>query len=119
MVRIYLQKLNPKLKRNILERRYTVSELEQVRKKVEQQIKTTQTGFRRAAVILFAVAAVVLCMTAAQIGAGTMFWFCTACVALIGIAALTAAWAAGFGIMKYQFNRAVKKAYPEHPDHLI
>ena len=70
---IYVQKLNPKLKQNIADKVYTISEMAQIRKKVETQIATTQKGVRRAAITLLVIAVVLLCMTAAQIGTGMIF----------------------------------------------
>ena len=55
---IYVQKLNPKLKQNIADKVYTISEMAQIRKKVETQIATTQKGVRRAAITLLVIAVV-------------------------------------------------------------
>lgn len=116
---IYVQKLNPKLKQNIADKVYTISEMAQIRKKVETQIATTQKGVRRAVITLLVIAVVLLCMTAAQIGTGMIFRVSVAGTACIGIIVLAAVWVAGIGLIKYQFNRAVRKAYPGHPELLL
>ena len=90
MAGIYVQKLNPKLKQNIADKAYNLSEMAQIRKKAETQI-----------------------------GTGMIFRVCAAGTACIGSIVLAAVWVAGIGLIKYQFNHAVRKAYPGHPELLL
>lgn len=113
-MRLYLFKLDHQLRQSILNRQYTLPELEKIKEKLNQQIYVRQKGFHRAALLVVGITALLLAMTYAALGDGKVFWFTCAVVAMLIFLALLAGWFAGIGLIKHEFHSAIKKGYPEY-----
>ena len=111
-MRLHIFRLGPQLRRDIKERRYTVWELLQIKEKLAAEVEKRQRSFRRAALLTVGITAALLAMTYGAAGAGGVFWFTCAAVGALVLLALAVSWSACIGFVRYQFDRAVRQAYP-------
>ena len=115
---LYIFQLDRKIRQNIKNCRYTAEELGKIKGKLEWQMKVRKKGFRRAALLVAGITVLLLGMTYTALGPSNVFWFSRAATAAMVFLVLLISWFACIGIVKHQFNHAVRTAYPEYADEL-
>ncbi len=113
-MRIYYNKLNKEVKKNIKEKRYSRTELKEVYDALKKTQELRSRTFRKVMVMVIAIiAALNLMMIPANLPPQLLLF--TLSVTLVcGVGALIVCWVLMFGILKIQFNTVVDKAYPEN-----
>lgn len=117
-MKLYIFKLEPQLRRNIRDCRYTLEELQKIKGNLVRQFGQRQKGFRRGALLAAGIMVLLLGMTYTALGPSNVFWFSCAATAAMVFLVLLISWFACIGIVKHQFNHAVRTAYPEYADEL-
>ena len=117
-MKLYIFKLEPQLRRNIRDCRETLEELQKIKGNRVRQVGQRQKGCRRGALLAAGIMVLLLGMTYTALGSSNVFWFTCAVTAAIVLLALLASWIACIGVVKHQFNCAVRKGYPEYQEML-
>ncbi len=113
---IYISRLNKELKRNILNRRYTVFELEKIKEKVNDELDLKKKGFMKAFLFLMVIYIGMMLFTGISLHFKEVFWFTMAVTTAMIFLILVICWFIGVEFLKLEYNLAIKKAYPEHAD---
>ena len=113
MVKFYVTRLDSKIKKNILAHAYSRSEMEDIRKALEKQAKERRRGMRIAAGVVAAMLVFMTVSTGQTLGfTSQVFLFTMAVMIAAMVLVFAATWVMCFGIVILQYNRAVRKAYP-------
>ncbi len=118
MARIYITKLNTEVKKNLLQKNYSVDQVLQVKESVNQILDNRKKGMRLAMILGAAVVVMILVMTAMTMGLNKAFWVVSGMTAGMVILIFVLVWYLNLGLIKGQYNGAVKKAYPDDAERL-
>lgn len=113
MAMIYYSTLNKDIKRNILAKNYTEEQLKEIYESLKVLKAKKIKSFKLAVIIVVVVMIIVGWTSFDSMGFSEVFIYSLGSTAFICLAALLLGWFCSFGILKIQFSRAVKKAYPE------
>lgn len=113
MTRIYIASLNREVREKICRQVYSTEELHQIKALLERSLDQKKKGFSRAVLITMLIAIVLLVTSVLQ--AGTTPAIAVAGLAIGGIIVITLlfTWYAAIGRLREQYNRALKKGYPQ------
>lgn len=118
MASLHITKLNKGIKKNILQRNYSIEEVLQIKEGVNQVLVDRKKGMRLAKIILASVCVLMLVMLGMTMGLTKLFWIISAMTVAGVMVAFVFAWFATSGLFKWQYNNAVKKAYPDEIERL-
>ena len=118
MTRIYIASLNREVREKICRQAYSTEELHQIKALLARSLDQKKKGFSRAVLITMLIAIVLLVTSVVQ--AGTTPAIAVAGLASGGIIVITLlfTWYAAIGRLREQYNRALKKGYPQCWDEL-
>lgn len=114
MSRIYVTHLNYEVRKNIKNRKYPLDEVKRIKVNVEELFNMRKKRFKLVFSIFSVLAIALLGLSVAE-GTPIVFVFKIIPYFLIPMLIL---WLIGAGLLKYEYNSAIKKGYPENIDDL-
>ncbi|MBE6053278.1 MAG: hypothetical protein E7212_05085 [Clostridium sartagoforme] len=118
MSTIYIAKLNKEVKRGIANHRYSLEEVEHVKANIGETINMRKKTFRFVIIGISVVVIALSILTLIQTDFNEAAIFSVLLMIPISVIIIVFAWFISAGHLKNQYNRAVKKGYPEHIDKL-
>ncbi|WP_066889743.1 hypothetical protein [Clostridium nigeriense] len=119
MPAIYISKLNNEVKKNIRNRKYSLEEVEHIKANISQTINMRKKSIPKIIAIFVGVIFTILILGIIKAGIDKVMIFSVLTTIPIVVIIMGFIWFSGIGILKIEYNMAVRKGYPEYVDRLL
>ena len=119
MSMIYILTLNNEVKKNIKNHRYSLEEMEGIKASISETVNTKKKGLPLLFTVIVAIISIVSILGFIKGGINKVMIYFILMMIVIVVASMGFAWFVCVGSLKSQYNRAVKKGYPEYIDRLL
>lgn len=114
MAKIYIAKLDPITKNKILQKQYSLHQLQEMHTLFIKNQKRKQKRFHQVFLLTIVLTILLCAMTYRAQPDLKMILFVFVVVILLVVSILIVCWICAIGYLKFQFNHLLQKTYPEY-----